>query len=78
MMFVVRILGQKNMLGQLLKMSSGNKYVLIVIDHNSKWCETHPMKSHDVMTTTQFLEEEIIYADLVCLNIFSLIMAMNG
>jgi hypothetical protein len=43
----------------LPKMSIGIKYVL-VIDHYSKWCETHPVKECDATTTSKFLEEEII------------------
>ncbi len=46
--------------GILLETSSGNKYVLVAIDHYSKWCETHLMKEHDVITIAIFLEEEII------------------
>jgi hypothetical protein len=42
------------------KMSNGNKYVLLVVDHYSKWCETCPIKEHDATTTTIFLEEKII------------------
>jgi hypothetical protein len=38
----------------------GNRYVLVTINHNSKWCETRPIKDHDVAITTRFLEEEII------------------
>ncbi len=46
--------------GILLETSSGNKYVLVAIDHYSKWCETRLMKEHDVITIAIFLEEEII------------------
>ncbi len=40
--------------------SNGNKYIIVVIDHYSKWCETHLVKEHDVAITTKFLEEEVI------------------
>ncbi len=36
----------------LLETSNGNKYILVAIDHYSKWCETRFVKEHD--------EEEII------------------
>jgi len=35
-------------------------YVLITIDHYSKWCEARPVKDHDVIIVAKFLEEEII------------------
>jgi hypothetical protein len=38
----------------------GNKYVIIAIDHYSKWCEARPVKEHDVCTTIKFLENEVI------------------
>jgi len=44
----------------LPEITNGNKYVLVAIDHYSKWCETQPIKEHDVCTTTKFLEDEII------------------
>jgi hypothetical protein len=46
--------------GPLTETFSGNKYVLVAIDHYSKWCETRFMKKHDVVTIAIFLEEEII------------------
>jgi hypothetical protein len=49
-----------NIIGPLLETSSGNKYVLIAIDHYSKWCEAHLVKEHDVVTLAWFLEDEII------------------
>jgi hypothetical protein len=58
----------------LPKMTSGNKYVLIVTNHNSKWCEAHLVKSHDAMTTTQSLEEQII----CWFGVFKYIFIDNG
>ncbi len=46
--------------GPLPETTSGNKYVLVAIDHYSKWCETQPIKEHDVCTTAKFLEDEVI------------------
>jgi hypothetical protein len=40
---------------------NGNKYALVAIDHYSKWCKIRPVKHHDVVITTRFLEKEIIY-----------------
>ncbi len=44
----------------LLETSNGNKYILVAIDHYSRWCEAHFVKEHDVVIATIFLEEEII------------------
>jgi transposase-like protein len=44
----------------LLETKSGNRYVLVAIDHYSKWCEARPVKDHDVATAVRFLEKEII------------------
>jgi hypothetical protein len=39
---------------------NGNRYVLVAIDHYSKWCGARPVKDHDVAIAARFLEEEII------------------
>jgi len=39
---------------------NGNRYALVAINHFSKWCETKPVKDHDVATNVRFLEEKII------------------
>ncbi len=44
----------------LLETSSGNKYVLVAINHYSKWCVACHVKEHDTTIVTKFLEEEII------------------
>ncbi len=44
----------------LPKTTCGDKYVIIAIDHYSKWCEARPMREHDIITVAKFLEEEII------------------
>jgi hypothetical protein len=49
-----------NIVGLLPKISTSNKYVLVVVDHYFKWCEVHPVKEHDVAIATRFFEEEII------------------
>ncbi len=45
---------------QDLYSKNGNKYILVAIDHYSKWCEACFVKEHDVAIATIFLEEEII------------------
>jgi hypothetical protein len=50
-----------DIVGPLLEIINGNKYVLVAIDHYSKQCEAHPIKEHDVLTATKFLEDEVIY-----------------
>ncbi len=47
-------------IGPLPKTKSNNKYVLMAIDHYSKWWEAKLVKEHTTKTTTKILEEEII------------------
>jgi hypothetical protein len=49
-----------NSVGPLIELKIGNKYVLVTVDHYSKWCEAKPIKEHINETITKFLEEEII------------------
>jgi hypothetical protein len=46
--------------GPLPETKSGNKYILVAIDHYSKWCESKVVADHGAKTTTRFLEDEII------------------
>ncbi len=64
-------------IGPLTKTSNGNKYVLVAIDHYSKWCEAHLVREHDVVTIAKFLEDEII-CQFGMPNTFSQIMTMSG
>jgi len=48
-------------IGPLPKITNGNKYVLVAIDHYSKWCEAWLVKEHDGCTIVKFLEYEVIY-----------------
>lgn len=41
----------------LPKTEFGNKYVLMAINHYSKWCEAKPVKEHIVIIVAKFLEE---------------------
>jgi hypothetical protein len=49
-----------NTVGPLPKSTNGNKYVLVTIDHYSKWCEARPIKEHDAYIVVKFLEDEAI------------------
>jgi hypothetical protein len=44
----------------LLETKFGNKYVLVAIDHYSKWCEAKSVKKHTTIVVARFLEEEIV------------------
>jgi len=46
--------------GPLLETKSGNKYILVAIDHYSKWCEAKAVADHGAKTAARFLEDEII------------------
>jgi transposase-like protein len=48
-------------IGPLLKTKSGNKYILMAIDHYSKWCKVKAVVDHGVKTTARFLKDDIIY-----------------
>jgi hypothetical protein len=47
--------------GPLLETKLGNKYILVAIDHYSKWCEAKAVIDHGAKTTARFLEDDIIY-----------------
>jgi hypothetical protein len=40
--------------------TSGNKYILVAIDHYSKWCEAKAVADHGAKMTARFLEDELI------------------
>lgn len=44
----------------LPKTTQGNKYILVAIDHYSKWCETKAIYDHITNMIARFLEEDII------------------
>jgi hypothetical protein len=46
--------------GPLLETKSGNKYILVAIDHYSKWCEAKAVVDHGAKTTARFLEDDLI------------------
>jgi transposase InsO family protein len=39
---------------------SGNRYILVVIDHYSKWCEAKAVADHGAKTVAKFLEDDVI------------------
>jgi hypothetical protein len=46
--------------GPLPETKAGNKYILVAIDHYSKWCEAKAVTDHGAKTAARFLEDEII------------------
>ncbi len=46
--------------GLLPETKAGNKYILVAIDHYSKWCEAKAVADHGARTTTRFLEDDLI------------------
>jgi hypothetical protein len=46
--------------GPLPETKSGNKYILVAIDHYSKWCEAKAIADHGVKTAARFLEDDVI------------------
>jgi hypothetical protein len=44
----------------LLEIKNGNKYILMAIDHYSKWCEAKAKPNHIVAIVAKFIEDEII------------------
>ncbi len=52
---------QWTLLDHCQKQTNGNKYVFVAIDHYFKWCETWPIKEHDVFIAVKFLQDEVIY-----------------
>jgi hypothetical protein len=47
--------------GPLLETKLGNKYILVAIDHYSKWCEAKAVADHGAKTTAKFLEDDVIF-----------------
>jgi len=46
--------------GPLPETKLGNKYILVAIDHYSKWCEAKAVADHGAKTAARFLEDDII------------------
>jgi len=46
--------------GPLPETKTGNKYILVAIDHYSKWCEAKAVADHEAKTAARFLEDDLI------------------
>jgi len=46
--------------GPLPETKSGNKYILVAINHYCKWCETKAVVDHGAKTAARFLQDDII------------------
>jgi len=46
--------------GPLPETKTGNKYILVAINHYSKWCEAKAVVDHGAKTAARFLEDDII------------------
>ncbi len=46
--------------GPLPETKSGNKYILVAVDHYSKWCEARAVADHGARTAAKFLEDDLI------------------
>jgi hypothetical protein len=44
----------------LLQIKSRNKYIMVAIDHYSKWCEAKAVVNHGAKAIAKFLEDDII------------------
>jgi hypothetical protein len=55
----------------LLHTNEGNKYILFVIDHYSKWCEAKAISNHTAAIAAKFLEEYMICKYIVVKFIFT-------
>jgi len=46
--------------GPLPETKAGNKYIMVAIDHYSKWCEAKGVADHGAKTAARFLEDDLI------------------
>jgi hypothetical protein len=46
--------------GPLPETRAGNQYILVAIDHYSKWCEAKAVANHGAKTAARFLEDDLI------------------
>jgi hypothetical protein len=46
--------------GPVLETKLGNKYILVAINHYSKWCEAKAIADQGAKTAAMFLEDDII------------------
>jgi hypothetical protein len=60
--------------GPLPETNSGNKYILVAIDHYSKWCEAKVVADHGAKIAARFLEDDII----CCYGVPKFVLIDNG
>ncbi len=60
--------------GPLPETKSGNKYILVAIDHYSKWCEAKVVADHGAKIAARFLEDDII----CCYGVPKFVLIDNG
>jgi hypothetical protein len=46
--------------GPLLETKTRNKYILVAVDHYSKWCEARAVADHGAKMAAKFLEDDVI------------------
>ncbi len=46
--------------GPLPETKTGNKYILVAVDHYSKWCEARAVADHGAKMAAKFLEDDVI------------------
>jgi hypothetical protein len=46
--------------GPLLKTKTWNKYILVAVDHYSKWCKAKAVADHGAKMGAKFLEDDVI------------------
>jgi len=60
--------------GPLPETKTCNKYILVAIDHYSKWCEAKAVANHGANTAARFLED-----DLICrYGVLKFVLTDNG
>ncbi len=50
-----------DIVGSLSETKAGNKYILVAINHYSKWCEAKAVADHGARTAAKFLEDDLFY-----------------
>lgn len=49
-----------NIVGPLRESSQGNKYIVVLIDYLTKWCEANALKDFSAKIIAKFLLEDVI------------------
>ena len=48
-------------MGPLPETAKGNKHILVVVDHLTKWCEAFPMQDQKAQTVTNILVSRLLF-----------------